>query len=55
MFQVRIQDENGKVLKTYEKDGFYTTDCSINGNQINLSRVEKDGEGNYTAAPMIRL
>ena len=51
MFQVRIQDENGKVLKTYEKDGFYTTDCSINGNQINLSRVEKDGEGNYTAAP----
>ena len=51
MFQVRIQDENGKVLKTYEKDGFYTTDCSINGNQINLSRVEKDGEGNYAAAP----
>lgn len=51
MFQVRIQDENGKVLKTYEKNGFYTTDCSINGNQINLSRVEKDGEGNYAPAP----
>ena len=42
-----IQDENGKVLKTYEKAGVYVTGCSMNENQIILDRVEKDGEGNF--------
>lgn len=47
MYQIKIQDENGKVLKTYEKSGVYVTGCSMNENQIILDRVEKDGEGNF--------
>lgn len=47
MYQIKIQDENGKVLKTYEKAGVYVTGCSMNENQIILDRVEKDGEGNF--------
>ena len=47
MYQVRIQDENGEILMTYEKEGFYVTGCEMSGNQIILSRVEKDGQGGY--------
>lgn len=47
MYQIKIQNENGKVLKTYEKPGVYVTGCSMNENQINLKRVEKEEQGNY--------
>lgn len=49
MYQVRIQDESGEVLMTYEKEGYYVTGCEMNGNQIVLTRVEKNAEGGYTA------
>ena len=39
MYCVRIQSENGSVLKTYRKDGVYVTDSTIEENQITLSRV----------------
>ena len=47
MYQIKIQNENGKVLKTYDKPGVYVTGCSMNENQINLKRVEKEEQGNY--------
>ena len=43
MFQVRIQDENGKVLKTYEKTAFIPRTAVLTEIRINLSRVEKMG------------
>jgi hypothetical protein len=49
MYQIRIQDENGEILMTYEKPGFYVTGCEMNENQIILSRVEKNGQGEYVA------
>ena len=49
MYQIRIQDENGKVLMTYEKEGYYVTGCEMSGNQIILKRVEKNAQGDYTA------
>lgn len=39
MYCVRIQSENGDVLKTYQKDGVYVADSLIEENQITLSRV----------------
>ena len=39
MYCVRIQSENGNVLKTYRKEGIYVVDSSIDENQITLSRV----------------
>lgn len=39
MYCVRIQSENGSVLKTYRKDGVYVIDSTIEENQITLSRV----------------
>ncbi len=41
MYHVCIQDENGRVLKDYQKQGIYVTDASIEESQINLYRVCK--------------
>lgn len=48
MEQVRIQNEEGEVLKTYRRDGIYITGCSIADNQITLERVVKNEDGGYT-------
>ena len=50
MYQVRIQDESGELLMTYEKEGYYVTGCEMSGNQIILSRVERDAQGDYVTA-----
>ena len=50
MHQVRIQDESGNILMTYEKEGYYVTGCEMSGNQIILTRVEKDASGDYIDA-----
>lgn len=51
MYSVRIQNENGKVLKTYEEPGMYVTGSEIQENQINLTRLRKEeGSGIYTEA-----
>ena len=48
MYCVRIQGDDGSVLKTYSKDGVYVTDSAIEGNQITLTRVAWDEEsGTY--------
>ena len=51
MYAVYIQDERGKILKTYEheNDGIYVTGATIVDNLITLTRVVKDEEtGSYT-------
>ncbi len=51
MYAVKIQSENGVILKTYKQDGIYVTGSEIQGNQISLYRVRRGEEdGNYTAA-----
>lgn len=51
MYCVRIQSENGSVLKTYCKNGVYVTGSRIEENQITLSRVVRNEEtGEYEAA-----
>lgn len=45
--KVKIQNQEGKVLKTYEKEGVYVTDCQIENNQITLRRVKKLENGSY--------
>lgn len=39
---VRIQNEKGKILKTYSENGIYVTGSEIIENQINLYRLEKN-------------
>lgn len=49
MYCLKIQSDNGNVLKTYRKEGIYVVDTEITENQLILSRVTYDGEnGNYT-------
>ncbi len=48
MYQVRIVDENGRALMTYEKPGIYVLGCRMRGNQILLETVEKDSAGEYS-------
>lgn len=45
MYAVKIQDQNGNVLKNYEKSNYYVIDAQIVDNQINLNRIAKNGTG----------
>ncbi|MDO4331999.1 MAG: hypothetical protein Q4C58_04855 [Eubacteriales bacterium] len=45
MYRIVIRDYEGTILKTYEPDGAYVTECSIEDNQISLERVVKTGSG----------
>jgi hypothetical protein len=47
MYVVYIQDEQGKVLKTYKQDNTYVTDAYVSDNLITLTRVEKTEDGIY--------
>ncbi|MDE5824641.1 MAG: hypothetical protein K2H91_08170, partial [Lachnospiraceae bacterium] len=49
MNTVYIQDENGKILKTYERENIYVTDASVEENLITLTRVVKQEDGSYAA------
>ncbi len=50
MYQLRIQSDEGSVLKTYQKENIFVVDSEIQENQINLSRVVFDEEsGGYDA------
>lgn len=44
MYCVKIQNDNGEVLKTYEKNGIYITDSTIEENQITLQRMIRNEE-----------
>ena len=44
MYCVKIQSDDGKILKTYQKDGIYVVDSEIEENQLTLSRVMYDEE-----------
>ena len=49
MYCVKIQNENGQVLKTYQEDGIYVTGSGIEDNQINLYRLQRlETSGGYT-------
>lgn len=39
MYHVKIQNDQGQTLKSYQKDGIYVTDSLIEQNQITLKRV----------------
>lgn len=45
---VYIQDEQGKILMTYRKEGIYVTDASVEDNLITLTRVVKEEDGSYS-------
>lgn len=47
MYKVIIQDEMGRVLHTYRQDGEYVTGSRIEDNQITLSKVRKNENGEY--------
>lgn len=44
MYCLKIQSENGDLLKTYREEGIYVVDSAIAANQITLSRVKWDEE-----------
>ena len=50
MNMVYIQDEHGKILKTYSRENVYVTDASVEDNLITLTRVVKQEDGSYGAA-----
>lgn len=51
MHVVYIQDEQGKVLKTYRQEGLYVVGALIEDNMVTLARVQKEEDGSYSEAP----
>lgn len=47
MYVVYIQNVDGKILKKYQQQNIYITGCTIQGNQITLTRVEREEDGGY--------
>lgn len=44
MYCLKIQSDDGSILKTYQKDGVYVVESEIADNQLTLSRVIYDEE-----------
>ncbi|MBR6228110.1 MAG: hypothetical protein IKQ97_00050 [Eubacterium sp.] len=42
-YELVIADTSGKVVKTYEKDGYYIRDAVGSGNVVNIHLCKKDG------------
>ncbi len=52
MYSVRIQDQNGNILKDYSQQGMYVLDLEKRDNMLILTRVAKDPEtGELVEAP----
>lgn len=49
MYKVCICDSSGRILKKYEQENIYVTDCEVSGNQITLERIEKKENGDFKA------
>lgn len=47
MYYVKIQDEEGNVLKSYNRENVYVTGAKVEDNLITLTRVEKQSNGSY--------
>ncbi len=47
MYKVNICDFEGNLLKEYEQENIYITDCEIVGNQITLNRILRMEDGDY--------
>lgn len=47
IYSIRIQNELGEILKTYEEEGVYVTDFEISASQMVLSRVQRKEDGTY--------
>ena len=44
MYCLKIQSDDGSILKTYQKNGVYVVESEIADNQLTLSRVIYDEE-----------
>ena len=47
MYKICISDSEGNLLKEYQQEDIYITDCSIENNQITLNRVKRQSNGTY--------
>lgn len=47
MYCVKIQNETEGIMMTYQQENVYVTEGEVQGNQIILSRVEKEEDGTY--------
>lgn len=55
MYKVEIMNSDYEIIKDYQLDGIYISSASVSGMRLNLSRVIKNGEGNYESISMDQL
>ncbi len=49
MYSVKIEDLDGNILENYHPEGIYVTSVTMGDNQIKLTRVTRDGAGDYVS------
>lgn len=47
MYKLCICDADGNLLKEYRQDNIYIMNCTVEGNQITLERMERKEDGSY--------
>ena len=51
MYKLCIAKADGTLLKEYQQEGIYVTDCAVEENQIILERVKEKDDGSFVEAP----
>lgn len=49
MYQIRIQNAKGELVKDYQQDGYFITDVEVQDNLLIVKRAQRQGDG-YAAA-----
>lgn len=55
MYNLKILDSGFNVVKEYQNEGVYVSGATVSGMRINLTRIIKNGEGNYESTAIDQL
>ena len=55
MYRIAIMDSGNNLIKEYQNDSIYVSTATVQGMRLNLTRVVKNGEGDYETTSVDQL
>ena len=55
MYRIAIMDSGNNLIKEYQNDGIYVSTATVQGMRLNLTRVVKNGDGDYETTSVDQL
>lgn len=55
MYRIAIMDSGNNLIKEYQNDGIYVSTVTVQGMRLNLTRVVKNGDGDYETTSVDQL